>query len=213
MEPNEARNRLEACSTTIREAEAMLRTLSSAYLTSTSNFDELLVSKGLNASRALQQCALDLDRLAKSLQESRRMQQPTRESNTNKAESKFDRESYPLFFIKDGSLYKIGRKGKADERGVRGIWWKSLDVHEAKEVMDTIMSYGSDSFKLTELKERYDTAYGKDIPVYRIDIVVTALKRFGYIDTPRRGFYRQNNGDPSIWMEKIRSQPERGDLL
>lgn len=121
--------------------------------------------------------------------------------------------TFPYVFISDGLLYKVGQKERPNPDGTRGTWWKSVSVEEALIIMKSIFSFDG-SFRQSDVQEAVIGAkLVSSLPIYRVDIVISALKKIERIRSSKRGFYVVESGTPEEWMADLARLEKRGDLL
>lgn len=113
---------------------------------------------------------------------------------------------FPLYFVDQDNIYKVGRS-KTKSKG-KNVWWKSVSIDEGLKLMAVIESFGLIPFKQSMILEIHKT------PEYRVDIVLSALRKFQYIQpSSQRGYYTVCCGNPNEWMETIRMQPNMKHLI
>lgn len=123
-------------------------------------------------------------------------------------------ESFPLVFIQDNALYKVGEKEKPDPDGTRGTWWKRVSLKEAEEIMGVIAALAPGRYRQSEIRDEV-IARGAlpTLPIYRVDVVITALLKINALSVPTRGYYSVAGGTPQEWLHVLERYPKRGDLL
>lgn len=198
----ENKKRVEECLERLEGAEKALREASVSMIESESDLDYALIEIMLKESANIRR-QMDVIKGVIPLMSS--SSQHEFSSAFHPSNSGIDDSAFPICFVYNGFLYKIGLKEK--EKG--GYWSKKVSVQEAREIMECIFSMDDDQFKQKDIVRKMR----KDTPIYRVGIVVDALKQTGYIDSPHRGFYRILKGDPGEWMEDVKMIPERGDLV
>lgn len=185
----------------IEESECLARETASALLSHQETTDYASARTLLTVSEELRNT---IDSLRKLPAAANVHVKNTAISNLNSESS----ELFPVFFV-DGQdvLFKVGKREQPTERNP--YWWKNVAMSESMDIMQAIARWGELPFK----KEDVLSKLPKPIPVYRIDIVVTALKASGFLDSPRRGLYRILHGTPKEWSDALRQLPKRNDLV
>lgn len=196
------KERVEECLNCLEGAEKALREASVSMIESESDLDYALIEIMLKESANIRQ-QMDVIKGVIPLMSSSSQHELSSVSYSSNSDT--NDSAFPICFVHNGFLYKIGLKEK--EKG--GYWSKKVSVQEAGEIMECIFSMDDAQFKQKDIVRKMR----KDTPIYRVGITVDALKQTGCIDSPRRGFYRVLKGNPSEWMEDVKKIPERGDLV
>lgn len=196
----ENKERVEECLSCLEGAEKALREASVSMIESESDLDysllEIMLKESANIRRQMDVIKGIIPLMSGSSQHEL-------SSAFHPSNSDINDSAFPICFVHNGFLYKIGLKEK------EGYWSKKVSVQEAGEIMECIFSMDDDQFKQKDIVRKMK----KETPIYRVGITVDALKQTGYIDSPHRGFYRVLKGNPSEWMENVKRIPERGDLV
>lgn len=121
---------------------------------------------------------------------------------------------FPISFVWDGSLYKVGRKEKPNPDGTYGTWWKNARINEVSIILNAISAYPGETFRISDIRESIlNQGILSVLPIYRVDVVFTALKNIGRLRPSTRGYYAIKSGAPDEWMREIQALEKRGDLL
>lgn len=210
---NQLRDHLTRAETIARELSAELIAESARYdtytvntLLATSNTLNALIEKLADAPSTATPFA---SRTSSSKENTPAPNTTTTRPKSVAASSDSDSDKFPIFFTRNNLLYKVGEKERREPSEHPGYWWKSVSLDEATEIMDIIYEYGRNPFRQTDIL----TSLTRPLPSYRIDIVVTSLRKLGFIGTVKRGVYQVDEGSPSSWIDALRHLPERSDLL
>ena len=146
---------------------------------------------------------------------------PSRTSNREKEENLLDSKpvycpplfddidsQFPMYFISDDRLYKIGSSQK--EHGQ--LYKKSVVLSDVYAVLDNLaeLVYSNSPITIGALNQRLD------FPSYKIQVTIMALIECEVLVTVGRGRYElvdHSDPSPSSWMSLLHQLPERGDLL
>lgn len=187
----------KSCIEAISRIEESLRKDAAHLIATSGSFNQKQVAILLNSSEKLRQIAHEL-RVA--------ILEETQGSST--ADQPFDPERFPLCFINDKHLYKVGLSENKKPDGTPRTWWKKAQIQEVEKILDAITALYGDDFRRSDLKN----AVG--VPDYKVDIVITALKSTGYIEASKKnGFYRIKKGTKQDWMHSLELLPVETRLL
>lgn len=210
---------------TVEAAEAWLREMAVNSIRQETGYDMNAVISSLQCAEDLKACLSSMRKLYQEMVDRAADEKKefdnvaSLDSSLLGAESETEvgegENGFPYVFVTDGSLYKIGRKSKPNSDGAYGTWWKSVPIDEARTIMETIYSFGSDSFKqgIVQKETLRRNKKIETLPSYKVDIVFSGLKKTKCIKQRARGTYRVVSGNPTEWIARIKLLPDRSDLM
>lgn len=193
----------------ILEAESELRQTAANLILSSSNYDQNRIKILLDSCEKLKSVANALE----SISPNHRERHDNSDINANSNNVAFARDKstdaeFPLCFLLGDNIYKVGQSEQLKSDGTHKNWWKCVSIDEAEQIMDFICSRPSTDFRRNDIKEQFN------VPEYRVDVVITALRAIGAVaPSERRGFYRATQGKTSDWISAIKGLPVRNELL
>lgn len=188
---------IKNCIESISDVEESLRKNAAHLIATSGDFNQKRVTALLNSSEKLRQIAHELEAI-----------DPEKTQSASDDKQRLDPEHFPLCFINDGHLYKVGLSENKKPDGTPRTWWKKVSLQEVKEILNAIAALNGNDFRRSDLKNTVG------VPDYKVDIVITALKSTSYIETSKKnGFYKAKRGTEQEWERSLELLPVNTRLL
>ena len=172
-------------------------------------FEMLRESGSYEQSQQLLLVASDVRKLAARLGEvatgrgkpTERVADTTKTSSTPaKRARKNTSAEYPIFYVADGRLTKIGKGKQKTAKEYRHEAPRSSFDAVARWIEETTLSGTREWFARTA-----DEALSDQVPTYQVYLIIAALQKIGVVKLVRRGWYTlaSNAGSPEDWWRKL----------
>jgi hypothetical protein len=135
-------------------------------------------------------------RVKPSVHTSASAQTPTASQRARKAAS----TKYPIFYVADGRLIKIGKgKQKSAKEYRHEAPRRSFDA-VARWIEETTLSGAREWFARTA-----DEQLSDQVPTYQVYLIIAALQKAGVVRSVRRGWYALDSaaGSPEDWWSRL----------
>jgi len=108
--------------------------------------------------------------------------------------------AYPIFYVSDGRLTKIGKGKQKTAKEYRHEAPRSAFDTVARWIEETALSGTREWFARTADEELSD-----EVPTYQVYLIIAALRKAGIVKSVRRGWYTlaSNAGGPEDWWRKL----------
>lgn len=131
----------------------------------------------------------------------------TRRLHPNSKRGRLGKQSFPIYFVQNGTLYKFGESADPDKPCYR----RAIPMKMVERVCDDIAALAREGYPITAaaLSRRMENE-----PGYKFQVICAALEACGILTREAKGRYKLiSRTPPDTWAERLRALPREEELI